>query len=369
MRYVLKPVLTAAIALALASCGDGDKTAPSRQQLLDRLAASVADGKILSGHQDDLSYGHAWKVEDVQNDPLERSDVRDVCGHFPAIVGFDLGALELGRPDNLDDVPFALMRRAALTHVQRGGIVTFSWHPWNPLTGENAWGMPAGRAVASVLPGGEKEELFRGWLQAVGDFFDTLRDADGERIPFIFRPWHEHTGSWFWWGRDHCTTEEYVALFRMTHDYLAVERGMDNIVWCYSPGRESDEAMYMERWPGDDVVDLMGLDCYTYLGEDGIAPAVARYREQVGSALAYMTRLGREHGKLICLSETGFEGIPDPTWWTETLYPTIQDAPIAYVLTWRNSSEMPGHFYAPWKGFKNEEDFKKFTELEKIELL
>ena len=217
MKYVLKPVLTAAIALALASCGDGDRTAP-RQQLLDRLAASVADGKILYGHQDDLSYGHAWKVEDVQNDPLERSDVRDVCGHFPAIVGFDLGALELGGTDNLDGVPFALMRRAALTHVQRGGIVTFSWHPWNPLTGENAWGMPPGRAVASVLPGGEKEALFRGWLQAVGDFFDTLRDADGERIPFIFRPWHEHTGSWFWWGRDHCTTEEYVALFRMTHD-------------------------------------------------------------------------------------------------------------------------------------------------------
>ena len=148
MRYVLKPVLTAAVALVLASCGGGDKTAP-RQQLLDRLSASVAEGKILYGHQDDLVYGHAWKVEDVDGDALERSDVKDVCGHFPAVVGFDLGAIESGGPDNIDDVPFALMRRAALTHVARGGIVTFSWHPWNPLTGENAWGMPAGAAVVS----------------------------------------------------------------------------------------------------------------------------------------------------------------------------------------------------------------------------
>lgn len=367
MKRVLKPVLTAAFALVLAACGDGDKTASQRLQ--ERLAASVADGKILYGHQDDLCYGHAWKVEDVAGDPLERSDVRDVCGRFPAIVGFDLGALELGGPDNLDDVPFALMRRAALTHVERGGIVTFSWHPWNPLTGENAWGMPAGRAVASVLPGGEKHEIFQGWLKAVGDFFDTLRDADGNRIPLIFRPWHEHTGSWFWWGRDHCSVEEYVALFRMTHDYLAVERGMDNIVWCYSPGHGADEAMYLERWPGDDVVDLLGMDCYTYLGEEGIEAATAVYREQVGSALAYMTRLGKEKGKLICLSETGLEGIPDPHWWTQTLYPTIQGAPIAYVLTWRNACDKPGHFYAPWKGFAHEADFRKFAEQDKIELL
>ena len=369
MKYVLKPVLTAAFALVLASCGDGDKTAPSREQLLNRLQTSVADGKILYGHQDDLVYGHAWKVTDVASDPLERSDVRDVCGQFPAIVGFDLGALELGREANLDQVPFELMRRAALTHVARGGIVTFSWHPWNPLTGEDAWGMPAGRAVASVLPGGEREEKFQSWLQAVGDFFDTLRDADGNRIPFIFRPWHEHTGSWFWWGRDHCTVEEYVALFRRTHDYLAVERGMDNIVWCYSPGRESDESMYMERWPGDDVVDLMGLDCYTYLGEDGVEAAVTRYKEQVGSALAFLTRLGTEHGKTICLSETGFEGLPAPDWWMEALYPTIRDYPIAYVLTWRNACDRPGHFYAPWKGFEHEADFKQFADLEKIELL
>ena len=369
MKNVLKPVLTAAFILVLASCGDGGKTVSLREQLLDRLEASVADGKILYGHQDDLSYGHAWKVEDVENDPLERSDVRDVCGHFPAVVGFDLGAIESGGPDNIDDVPFALMRRAALTHVARGGIVTFSWHPWNPLTGENAWGMPAGRAAASVLPGGEKYEQFQGWLQAVGDFFDSLRDADGKRIPLIFRPWHEHTGSWFWWGHDHCTTEEYVALFRMTYDYLAVERGMDNIVWCYSPGREAGKEDYMERWPGDDVVDLMGLDCYTYLGEAGIDAALDHYQEVVGGALAYMTELGRQHGKLIVLSETGFESLPYPAWWTEVLYPTIRDYPIAYVLTWRNACDKPTHFYAPWKGFENEENFKQFAELEKITML
>ena len=87
---------------------------------------SVADaGKVMYGHQDDLSYGHAWKVTDWKNDNLERSDVKDVSGKYPAVLGFDLGGIEVGDTCNLDGVPFGLIRKAALTHRSRGGVVTF----------------------------------------------------------------------------------------------------------------------------------------------------------------------------------------------------------------------------------------------------
>ena len=80
------------------------------------------------GHQDDPFYGIGWQYEP------NRSDVLESCGDYPAIMGFELGGIEMGDAKNLDSVPFDLMRREIIAHHQRGGIVTISWHPRNPLT-------------------------------------------------------------------------------------------------------------------------------------------------------------------------------------------------------------------------------------------
>ncbi len=375
MRTLTRILLPAALAV-IAGCGGAqNRKAPAMQhdkagnELVERLFETVKAGKILYGHQDDLSYGHAWRVTDPETDSLTRSDVREVSGHYPAVVGFDLGGIETGDDKNLDSVSFTLMRRAALAHVARGGVVTFSWHPRNPLTGGDAWDISSDKVVGSILPGGEKYGEFRRWLTRVGDFFESLQTPEGERIPFIFRPWHEHTGSWFWWGRDLCTRDQYRELFRMTWLYLAKDRGLENILWCYSPGAGVEPEGYMERYPGDEFIDLLGLDCYEYIGKDGIEEAGVAFSEQVKGSLTFMNALGVEHGKLICLSETGLESLVDPEWWTGVLYPAIKDYPVCYVLTWRNACDKPMHFYAPWKGFEHEDDFVQFSQMEQITLL
>ena len=321
-------------------------------------------GKILYGHQDDPVYGHAWQVTDVAGDPLNRSDVRDVSGHYPAVVGFDLGGIELGDPCNLDGVPFDLMRRSALKQIERGGVVTFSWHPRNPLTGGDAWDISSDEVVFSILPGGEKNAEFMCWLERAADFLESLGGA-----PVIFRPWHENLGSWFWWGWRLCSAREYIDLYRLTWTYFMKERGLENIRWCYSPNGPVVAEDYLSRYPGDEFVDFLGTDIYEYVGEDGLAAAGERFGAQVREMLATLKTLAAEHGKLTCLSETGLEGLPDPHWWTEVLYPAIQGSGISYVLTWRNAHDKPGHFYAPWRGFENEEDFRQFAEKEDIVLL
>lgn len=342
-------------AAVLSACTDKDASAPA-DILLSDLRASVEEGKILFGQQDAYMYGHSWRA--VQGDRLDRSDVRDVCGKNPAVLGLDLGGIELSGPENLDGNPFAMMRQAAIEHYSRGGIVTFSWHPRNPLTGGDSWDVSSDKVVASVLEGGERHGVFMQWLSACADYLDTFRDADGKRIPLIFRPWHEHTGSWFWWGRDLCTEEEYLALWKLTYGYMTAERGLDNLVWAYSPGAGVDAEGYMERYPGDGIVDILGLDCYQY-GEVPASNAV--YSEQLKETLSFMEKLGEEHGKTIALTETGLEGLPYAGWWTEVLYPAIKDCPLAYVLVWRNASDIPGHFYAPWPGQESEDDFRKFA--------
>ena len=107
-------LLLGSIAL-LSACASGDKKPMEtpKDQLVARLFSHVEKGEILYGHQDDLSYGHAWKVEDWTADSLTRSDVKAVTGKYPAIVGFDLGGIEMGDKANLDSVDFGLIRKAA----------------------------------------------------------------------------------------------------------------------------------------------------------------------------------------------------------------------------------------------------------------
>ncbi|MBR4809430.1 MAG: beta-mannosidase [Bacteroidales bacterium] len=361
-------IMAAAWSLAImTACSPGHvKTMEnSRMQLLQDLMSNAESGRIAYGHQDDLCYGHSWVVTDWENDPLERSDVKDVCGHFPALVGFDLGGIELGDEANLDGVPFGLMRKAALKHLERGGMVTFSWHPRNPLTGGDAWDISSDQVVKSILPGGEKHGEFMSWLKRAADFIQSL----GPEAPVIFRPWHENIGSWFWWGGKLCTAGEYKDLFRLTRAYFEKERGIRNIIWCYSPNGNASAREYSERYPGDEFVDLLGIDTYEFVGEGGLEEARIHFQHELMSALEYLTVMGSEHRKPICLSETGLEGLVDPEWWTKALYPAIKDYPVSYVLTWRNAHDKPGHFYAPWPGFESAPDFTAFTELEQIVVL
>ena len=350
----------------LAACSGGKKPMETpRDQLVHRLFSYAEKGQIAYGHQDDLSYGHSWVVTDWENDPLERSDVKEVSGHYPMVLGFDLGGIELADSCNLDGVPFGLIRKAALKHIERGGIVTFSWHPRNPLTGGDAWDVSSDQVVRSVLKGGEKYADFLLWLKRAADFIESL----GPETPVIFRPWHENTGSWFWWGEKLCSADEYRELYRHTWLYFTRERKLTNILWCYSPGGPIPPQVFLQRYPGDEFVDILGTDIYEFVGPAGLDESRVRFGEQVREMLTTLNSLATEHHKLMCLSETGLEGLPDPLWWTEGLYPAIRDFPVSYVLTWRNAHEKPGHFYAPWRGFEGAADFKEFSDKEDIVLL
>ena len=64
-------------------------------------------------------------------------------------------------------------------------------------------------------------------------------------------------------------------------------------------------------------------------------------------ALSIINSVGKAHNKVIAVTETGYEGIPDAKWWTGTLLPALEKYPLAYVLVWRNAREKATHYYAP----------------------
>lgn len=362
---IQKPLAIILAALALTSCGGTQEPAQTpADTLLERLSAQIEDGKIMFGHQDDLMYGHSWKLDDDATD-FGRSDVQMTCGKYPAVYGMDLGGIEMGWTANLDKNDFDNMRASAIAHHQRGGVITFSWHPRNPLTEGDAWDVSSDQVVASILPDGEKHELFMDWLCKAADFMESIKTADGQQIPLIFRPWHEHTGSWFWWGQKLCTTEQYKALWQMTYDYMVNERGMNQLVWSYSPGAGGlDAEIFAERYPGDEIIDMVGFDCYQY-GTDQM------YMADMKNALDVTAAFAAEHDKLMAVTETGYEGVKNAEWWTSVLYQTLKDYPVSYVLVWRNACDdnMQHHFYAPFPEHGSAADFKAFSELDQMMFL
>ncbi len=339
---------------SLMACGPAQKSqkdegAPTRtaetEQLLANLKKVSAHG-FMFGHHDDTNYGIGWDGDEG------RSDVKSVCGDYPAVVSFDLGYIELGDTASLDNVPFSKIRKEILNQYKRGGLSSLSWHLRNPKTGGDAWDVSDTTVVKSILPSGANHGKFVGWLEKLSTFINSLQTEDGVKVPVLFRPWHEHTGSWFWWGKKLCTPEEYKQLWHMTADALH-DNGVDNVLYAYSPGSEpQDTAQYLKRYPGDDLIDVIGFDTYQF-DRDG-------YIANFEKSLAIIDSIGKAHHKIIAITETGYEGIPDSKWWTGTLLPAVEKYPIAYVLVWRNARERVTHFYAPYPGQVSAEDFVDF---------
>lgn len=353
--------------LMLASCTAGSKNADNTstaatadsvtpaESLIARLKCTVDSGRFYFGHHDDTAYGHTWQYVEGA------SDVKAITGEYPGLMSWDLGMIELDSARNLDGVPFGFIASEIARQQARGGINAISWHPRNPLSGGDSWDvsteplrlMDSDKALTDTLIA---------WIDRAATFIASLKDADGNPIPVIFRPWHENSGSWFWWGTGHSTPEQYIALWKLTRQRFD-DRGIENVVWAYSPDKDLTPEQYFSTYPGDEYVDILGTDIYHFDGEKGIEQYVSRVKAQ----MPFVIDEARKRGKIAAFTETGLEGLEVHDWYTRVLTPAIKGLPIAYVCVWRNAieSEKPNHFYAPYPGHPAESDFKKFHDKSK----
>lgn len=344
--------------LAIVASCSGTKTAETVSEIMtpaEELRVrldSISKNGFAFGMHDATAYGHSWVgVEDS-------CDVYSVCGDYPGVMNWDLGLIEYDSDKDLDGVPFDFIRREVVKQDKRGGISTFSWHVRNPLSRGNSWNTEGDSVVYQcITEGNPLNDTIKTWIGRAADFIGSLRDDEGKRIGVVFRPWHEHTGNWFWWGRDHCSTDDYKALWQLTYD-IFVEKGIDNVLWAYSPDKDNvtDVASYMERYPGDSIVDILGGDVYHFDGEKGVETYINRVNYVIGAAC----KVAEEREKLVAFTETGSEGIPMPDWWTEVLLKNIKQYPICYISVWRNAHDNPDHYFAPYPGHSSVSSFIEF---------
>lgn len=322
----------------------GDSEATQETKVLYFNLKKLAPKGVLFGQQDATAYGIGWKGD------YNRSDVKDVCGSHPAVHGWDLG--DIGKSANLDGVPFDGIRFLIQQAYKRGGINTISMHIDNPVTGGDAWDVT--HAVHQILPGGSKHSAYKKLLDLVADFLNSLTGKGGEKIPIIFRPYHEHTGSWFWWGQNNCTRNEFISLWQFTVTYFRDTKKVHHLLWAYSPSGFISDSNYLERYPGDEYVDVLGLDIY------GLKSTQDRAR--LTDQLKRLVHLADTRDKIAALTEVGDNMIPIVDWWTKQLLNPIKSdslsKKIVYLLVWRNAST--GHHFAPYPGHPSVPDFLKF---------
>jgi mannan endo-1,4-beta-mannosidase len=313
----------------------------------------LSEHHTLFGHQHATEYGYGWSGD------RNRSDVKSVVGSHPAVIGVDLNGFTAGPETEIAKYKQDVRENVVDTYA-RGGVTTVSWHFKNPISpGGFYWVDSVSKpAVRHLIPGGDAHEDYKKVLTDIGEWAKAVTSPDGKLVPMIFRPYHEFDGSWFWWGAAHCTPEEFKTIWRFTVSYLRDTVGVHNLIYAFSPDNQFEtEAKFLERYPGDAWVDLVGMDNYGDMGRDTYDI------DRAAEKLLIISEYARAHGKLAAFTETGLESIPNPTWWTQTLLKVMRryDMRLCYVLVWRNDKNSSTHYYAPYPGHKiSTEDFKKF---------
>lgn len=363
MKFYIPHILWVSLLLWVVSCYGqlpekkhhslSDKNAtPETVNLYQNLILLQEKG-FLFGHQDDLAYGVKWRYEDG------RSDIKDVTGDYPALYGWDLGGIEHQKSNNIDGVPFKKMKNWIKEIYDRGGVSTISWHMDNPLTMKNSWDTTPG-SLRSILPNGEKHQLYLSWLDQAAQFLGNLKGSDGKKIPILYRPFHELTGNWFWWCKNNASAQEFKEIWRFTIHYLRETKKLNNLIIVYNTADFKSKEEFLEYYPGDDMVDVLSFDKYQYTNPVNDSSFITEVQNQ----LKIMNEVAVEHQKPMAIAETGYEQIPYENWWTKTLTEAIGNYKISFVLLWRNhgwqEQEKKMHYYAPYKGQLSEKDFMEF---------
>lgn len=209
-------------------------------------------------------------------------------GKFPAILGLDMGYYS---QTGVDRNVAIHTTQQAIACWQKGGIVTLCWHWLAPETYITGTWYSAFRPEETkklnltAIMNGEDEAGLQLLRKDIDNIAQQLLQMQEAGVPILWRPLHEASGGWFWWGAE--GAEPYLKLYRYLYHTLTDEYGLNNLIWIWN-GQDPD------WYPGDEYVDIIGVDIYA--GE----------HEYSSQADAFLEALHCAQGnKMVVLSENG----------------------------------------------------------------
>ncbi len=266
---------------------------------------SIFGKQILSGQQD-----LTWKDS---TDMYQR--VINDTGKAPAIMGYDFMNYGVFSGDGGSGKS---QTEEAITHWQRGGLVTFAWH-WRDPSGGNGWPeFYTDRTEFRIPMDGDSldmdSEAFEQMEADIEIIAAELQKLQAHDIPVLWRPLHEASGGWFWWGAS--GPQAQIALWQYLYDKLTNYYQLNNLIWVWN-GQHAD------WYPGDEYVDIASMDVY----------ATAQQYGAEAHSYASVQQFSH-HSKLIAMSENN--NMPDPDAMAE------ENAWWLYFTVWNDGSSAEG---------------------------
>ena len=283
---------------------------------LKKFLADTYGHKIISGQMD-----LTWK------DSVDMADrVYKDTGKYPALMGYDFMNYKVGSGDGTKQV------EEAIDWWNKGGIVAFCWHwrdPTRPMgylefyTDKTKFRIPYSTSKKQL---DEESPAFKGIKRDLDSVAKQLKRLEDAGVPVLWRPLHEASGKWFWWGAS--GPDPYIALYKYMFNYLTVEKGIHNLLWVWN-GQDQD------WYPGDEYVDIMGTDIYA---KDYDTQSTAF------NQLWYMSDDSEDNPKMVALSENG--AIPDVDECIDTAVYWL------YFMTWNDGNNEGNQNDNFWSGEK-----------------
>nr|WP_231036493.1 glycosyl hydrolase [Pectinatus sottacetonis] len=332
--------------------------------LYEYLAALGKTDYVIYGHQNDAHH-KMFLVDSGTN-----SDTKDITGSLSGIVGMDAlsltgSELNLTKEEKAKGITYVdKLADIAIKASKQGAIITLSMHMPNfdlvkkrgMKNGKYDYigyspNVFTGNVVKRIVPGGDLNDVYTGYLDLIADFAAKLEKAG---VPVIYRPLHEHNGFWFYWGAKHCTADEFINLYRYTVKYFRDVKHVHNFLYAISPnGPFHTNAAYLDRYPGDRYVDIMGVDTY-----DDNPPGGTKddpWFKDFADTLKVVGTVAKLHHKIPALTEVGIRdggslAVADnknKTWFSQ-ISKMVGKTDMPYFMVWSNFEREPHNFFEPY---------------------
>ncbi len=227
-----------------------------------KLKPALIDPKATTAARRLMAYlvsGYGGRTLSGQYDWNDAQYIKQSTGKYPAILGgdfMDYSPSRIANGANPKDTTEQMVQKG-----RQGWIVTTSWH-WNaPKDLINSSAQPWYKGFytsatsfdlqyAMSHPDSDDYKLILRDIDAIAIQLKKFSDAG---VPVLWRPLHEASGGWFWWGAK--GPEPFKALWRLLYDRLTNYHHLHDLIWVYTDG---DPNWY----PGDSYVDVVGIDAY-----------------------------------------------------------------------------------------------------------
>ena len=219
-----------------------------RAQVLDYIA-TLSSAPIFRGAISGQNAGHGDEITDDACYRGYRTMIEALyqkTGEWPGIIGDDYEWSRSFTPAQLSDA-----NKVLINYARAGGIVMVTLTPLNPwfhdetdLTANpGSWegpesalsGLPSGASLDDLL--NPEKPVHAAWMRKLDRIAGALQELRDAGVVVLFRPMQEMNASWYWWGISSHPSDPgpFIRVYRAMHDYFSNEKGLDNLIWIYSP--------------------------------------------------------------------------------------------------------------------------------------